>query len=260
MTVGEMHARIGELTDSNVWIQGVLTASPPSCTLMECGEDNPCCNDCSSTTGFVAEGVFYPLAMPPEASSLAGCWGDECNPFEGCHPVGFGRNVRLEVHIEIDASGRTGLVIQRFCQSPARERRRDAFLSWQSPGGFAGWGPAVVVAGDGKISGWQQVFGFPPDSPPYDDPHTVVSVPTAAVDELFGRWADTDIDDLPHGTVGAECYPTVYAKLCDDCLPDLINYSVASQLAPEMNAVWEWFDAVMHAHDARAGPRNFCDF
>ena len=260
MTIDDLEALLDELIDSSIWLKGVLSASTPSCTLAECDEENPCCNDCSSEVGFVTGDTFYGLTMPPEASSITGCWGDECNPFEGCHPVGFGHRVRLEAHVEMDASGRVRLVMQRFCQPPARERRPDAFLSWQSPGGVVGWGPAISVTGDGQIKSWQRVFGFAPESPPIDEPHETINIPTSATDELFARWADTVLDGLPHGSGGAECYPQVYAKLCDDCPADEISYSTASQLTPEMNPVWAWFRAVLHPFDNRGNPGTYCRF
>lgn len=131
----------------------------------------------------------------------------------------------------------------------------DAMLIWQSPGGFAGWGPAVMVTGDGTVRRWQMVREFGSGNvPPADE---TFQLPGAVIDDLFLRWGRVDLEGLPHGPMSAsDCYPSVTVRLSARGPERQLRYQHPRQLTPEMNDVWQWF--VLHT--PRGLPNEFCDF
>ena len=131
----------------------------------------------------------------------------------------------------------------------------EAVMAWSSPGGVAGWGPAVRVHGDGLVEAWDMVSSVGPDAasaPANRSMHLSV----ADVGALFDAWRATSLAGLPHHSVTQECYPTVATRLCATCAVQSIRYNIPSDLLPEMSAVWEWFDRVLPA----SNPRQYCDF
>jgi hypothetical protein len=68
-----------------------------------------------------------------------------------------------------------------------------------------------------------------------------------------------NLASLPHPSSWAECYPSLYFRACTSCTPVTVSYNVASQLAPELDPVWLWFDKLLGA-TAHTNPRNYCHF
>ncbi len=135
-------------------------------------------------------------------------------------------------------------------------RYAGARMSWESPGGFAGWGPAVIVRGDGTVNTWRMANGFGTGEPART-PDETITVSPAAIDDLFSRWERADTGRLPHGTAtSADCYPRVTVRLCERCETRDIMYQHPSQLTPEMNEVWAWFAT----HVPSTQPSSFCAF
>ncbi|MFO0625987.1 MAG: hypothetical protein U0325_10260 [Polyangiales bacterium] len=133
---------------------------------------------------------------------------------------------------------------------PAVARRwPTARMVWQAPGGFANWGLAVMITGDGVARGWVGQPAFDPLGvpPPHD---TRVTLPGIAVDALFDRWSRVATVALPHGPGGAgDCLATVTVRPCDTCPPARVAYRHPAQVTPEMNAVWDWFHDNLPASD-----------
>jgi len=134
------------------------------------------------------------------------------------------------------------------------------FLSWQSPGGVAGWGAALTVSDDGTIRLWQMVGGFAPTGAPSSNPDATLNTSTAAYLDLMSRWSSTNTAALPHEGFATECYPVVYARTCASCTPAMISYNRAAQLLPEMDNVWKWFDNQLSNVDSTYNPRSYCNF
>jgi hypothetical protein len=134
----------------------------------------------------------------------------------------------------------------------------NAYLAWQAPGGVAGTGPAVVVGGQGWADTWENVKGFSPETPPSSATGTYTLTRTQA-DDLFSRLASVNVSSLPHPTtLGYECYPRLYFRLCEGCATTTLNYPAPQALAPEMDPVWLWFDQLL-GKDAFTNPRSYCD-
>ena len=252
-----------------VWLEGLVGTGIIACTVMLCGEANPCCNNCSTSLGIRTDEAFYSLdwIMHP----LLQCRGTNCVEIETCIGPSPGEWIRIGAHVSLPPDESVTFVIHEFCDVvDAPPRRPDAYLAWQAPGGFAGTGPAITVSGNGEVNMWGEIDGFPPAEGPEQVPRTTYVLSETSVDELFGRWAATDTSTLPHATSWAECYPSVWVRLCtdegtDECAPTEINedYYRAEALAPEMEAVWQWFDAVLPSsletpHDNN--PRGYCAF
>jgi hypothetical protein len=133
-----------------------------------------------------------------------------------------------------------------------------AYLSWEAPGGAAGTGPAVVV-GSGWADTWDNVVGFSPETPPSSATGTY-TLSTTQTDDLFARLASVNMSSLPRATtLGYECYPRLYFRLCTGCAATTLNYSVPQQLAPDMDPVWLWFDQLLGA-SASTNPRSYCNW
>jgi hypothetical protein len=124
-----------------------------------------------------------------------------------------------------------------------------ARMVWQAPGGFAGWGLAVMITGDGIARGWINQPAFDPlGAPPPND--TRVSLRGAQIDDLFDRWSRVPLDALPHGPSSAgDCHPSVTVQPCATCMPVRIEYRHPAQVTPEMDAVWAWFRENLPASD-----------
>ena len=138
------------------------------------------------------------------------------------------------------------------------ERRIDtgAYLLWQAPWGFAGWGPAVEVFGDGVVRVWEQTAAQRPLETAGWDRQMQLS--RAEVQALFARLAQVDFAALPHPTdEWVECYPHLYFRLCSECPMRSFQYTLASQLRPEMNEVYAWFDERL-GQEAYVSPSSYC--
>lgn len=136
-------------------------------------------------------------------------------------------------------------------------RFADAVMVWQSPGGFAGWGPAVMVSGDGTVRFWRMRTGFTLANATSVAADRTERVTPAEAEELFQLWSTVDVSMLPHRTMGfTECYPTVTVRRCARCDEERIAYTTPASLLPEMNAVWGWFDRRYAANS----PRTHCSF
>jgi hypothetical protein len=146
------------------------------------------------------------------------------------------------------------------CDDASTRRHADARLTWQGPGGVVGAGPALVVDGSGAVHVWQNQPSFDPSSAPTAPPDATFQVSGANVDALFDTWASTDTSALPHVGGGGECEAAVYVSMCPHCLATTLRYSAASQVAPEMNAVWSWFDANLQSSLSAAHTRSYCNF
>lgn len=131
----------------------------------------------------------------------------------------------------------------------APRRWPTARMVWQAPGGFAGWGLAVMITGDGVARGWINQPAFDPLGPPPPN-DTRVSLRGAQVDDLFDRWSRVSPGALPHGPRSAgDCYPSVTVTTCDTCAPVRIEYRHPAQISPEMDEVWAWFRENLPASD-----------
>jgi hypothetical protein len=256
--MADIELRIEDLNGIEVWIEDILSAGDYlGCTEEECGDDDPCCNGCSSDIGFRTASAFYPF------DSMAGfahmCRGDNCNPYGECTIGMPGQRMRVRAVVQ-HFDDYIALQSLEFCEARGvAPRRPDAFMSWQSPGGFAGHGPALVVKGNGTALFWDYLAGFDPDTTP-EAPTWSLNLPPQAVGQLFERWSSMSTGELPHVGDEIDCYPQVYVNLCRGCEADLITYDDATQLEPEMEKVWLWFDAVTTAFGRMHFVRNYCRF
>jgi hypothetical protein len=134
-----------------------------------------------------------------------------------------------------------------------------AYLAWQSQGGIAGTGPAVVVSGAGWIDTWASVAAFSPASPP-SNATSSATLSTEQVNDLFGRFASAGVSALPHpSTSGVECGVSISYSACESCSALAVQYTIPEQVSPEMDSVWAWFDQVLGA-SVQTNPRNYCRF
>jgi len=132
-----------------------------------------------------------------------------------------------------------------------------ATLVWEGPGGFTGVGPALAIGSDGVLHLWDSIGPFEPALPPNNFDRTL-DVSDPQLQDLFARWATTNHSGLPHPGGGSECGPLLYVRTCGTCTPTQINYTTADQLEPEMESMWQWFDAVLANEPSANNPRNFC--
>jgi hypothetical protein len=135
----------------------------------------------------------------------------------------------------------------------------NAYLQWESPAGVAGTGPVVVVSAAGWADAWSNVPGFSPEGPLPSNATNTYTLSRTQTDDLFSRLASVSFASLPHsGYKGGECYPRLYFRLCEGCTATTLSYQVPQELAPEMEAVWLWFDQLL-GKTAFANPRNYCN-
>ena len=134
----------------------------------------------------------------------------------------------------------------------------NAYLAWETQGGIAGTGPAVVVNA-GRADTWSSTSHFLPPSAPAN-PTETYTLSSAQIDDLFARVVGVNTSSLPHATTSsAECSVLVYYIGCKSCSSFSINYTVPAQVSPEMESVWAWFDQLLGA-SAATNPRNYCNF
>jgi hypothetical protein len=108
---------------------------------------------------------------------------------------------------------------------------------------------------------WEDQAGFDPTGSPAAPADLELALDTSKTDALFDAWLATDTSALPHAGPGAECYATVSFRACATCQETRIpTYENASQLAPEMEPVWSWFDANVQTSASAAHPRTYCRF
>jgi hypothetical protein len=141
-----------------------------------------------------------------------------------------------------------------------------AYLVWQAPGAISGTtqGPTVAVCGSGWAETWDRtgswsIGGASPERPPsgYLGNYDLATAQTA---DLFARLSAVNLASLPHATsTVATCEPYLYLRICAGCSPQTLSYTVASQLVPEMEQVWLWFDQIVGRTSA-TNPRNYCAF
>ncbi len=136
----------------------------------------------------------------------------------------------------------------------------DARLSWQGPGGAAGWGPALVLAGNGRVRMWRQAGGFDPGGEPPTPPDAETRVPQAQLDALFSHLVTVDYAALPHPGGGGECYATLWFRASSASTPTQLQYDSAARVSPDLECVWQWFDAELGDTYAEYAPRGYCGF
>lgn len=135
----------------------------------------------------------------------------------------------------------------------------EAWMAWQSPGGFAGHGPAVVVDGRGLVHTWIMQTGFDGAAMPAEPPDQTIELSALALDRLFVRWTSLPRAAIPHGPeLASECYPSITVRLCDRCPIETIEYSNPAQLLPELECVATWFDDNRPGTEMR--PIEYCSF
>jgi Kazal-type serine protease inhibitor domain len=138
------------------------------------------------------------------------------------------------------------------------ETDRQAGILWQTVSGGATTGPEIIVLG----RGWYVVS----DSGLWSDGSWIIndgspsySLTNTQLDDLFARLAAVDTSSLPHASTGTtNCSAKVRYSVCTSCPTKDISYSSASQLAPEMEPVWAWFDQVLGSSSAATNPRTYC--
>ncbi len=254
----DVELRLEGLDGIEVWIEDIVASGDfMGCTEEECGPDDPCCNSCSTEIGFRTERGFY--AFDSLAGMAYGCNGDNCNPYRECIFGTPGQRIRVRAVVHV---GDTSTVLQplTWCEPSDAPRLGEATLAWQAPGGVAGTGPAAIATGDGLLRICGNVEGFEAGTTPANAPDFALTLPPSATDELFERWDATPLADLPHEGIPADCYGLVSVRRCAECEFEALSYNRATALEPEMDGVWQWFDAVTRALGARRSPSDYCRF
>lgn len=246
LSVEELDDAIEADGPGEYWVEALMFADDATC--------NASC-DCSILVGPKSHRYFFALALPTD-DRIQGCFASDCEFFGYCDTPYPGEWARLQLDGPTGESG----VMNVLSRCPVESTPRpDATLLWQAPAGFAGTGPAIEVT-SGQIRLWETASYTPPDDL---EPDAVITTSTQATDELFERWARIDVSSLPHDPdePGNDCYPTVAVRLCSDCDETVVDYRIPTQLTPEMDEVFEWFDAILGvASDIPANPSNWCVF
>jgi hypothetical protein len=109
---------------------------------------------------------------------------------------------------------------------------------------------------------WNNTPGFEPAREPSTNRDGVLKPTSAQVRDLFTRLATVleQAGSLPHaGTGGGDCITRFYFQHNAETRPLTLDYVTPSNVAPEMEQVWAWFDQILGA-TARTNPRTYCDF
>jgi hypothetical protein len=133
-----------------------------------------------------------------------------------------------------------------------------AALGWQAVAAGADAGPGIVVIGMGFYATDTDVPMSNLNSLIFDDAPSH-GLSNAQLDDLFARLAAIDLDSLPHPDPSAAgCTASLLLKACLGCTMKTLSYASASQLVPEMEPVWAWFDEVLGSSTISTNPRNYC--
>ena len=133
-----------------------------------------------------------------------------------------------------------------------------AALGWQAAAAGADAGPGIVVIGMGWYASDTDVPLSNLNSLIFDDAPSH-GLGNAQLDDLFARLAAVDLASLPHpDTNAANCTALLLLKACFGCTMKTLSYSSATQLVPEMEPVWAWFDQVLGSSTIATNPRNYC--
>ncbi len=88
LSVDDAIAKRSGLINQNISVEGIAGAEKVRCTLMNCPEDNPCCNSCGGSlilsdgkAGLEIRGVYEGRGI--------GCSGNNCN--QTCYPMERGK-------------------------------------------------------------------------------------------------------------------------------------------------------------------------
>lgn len=141
------------------------------------------------------------------------------------------------------------------CES-ANGELLQGYVLWDRAAGAAGTGPALELLEDGSLRLWQQTTPFEPRATSNWDFEAELS--PERVDELVRLLLAVDHAALPHDVPFLECYPGLYFEGPDGTLVDM-DYGGADALLPEMQGVYDWFDALLLdlAPDF-VGPSGYC--
>jgi len=131
-------------------------------------------------------------------------------------------------------------------------------LAWQANTGSTGTGPGIIVLGKGwyaagTSTSWQDYQAMIFDGTPS------YGLSNAQLSDLSARLAALDLTSLPHASAGtSNCSAMLTFSTCSSCKTQTLAYSSSTQLAPEMEHVWAWFDQVLGSSSAAINPRTYC--
>jgi hypothetical protein len=201
-------------------------------TRSDCGHDEEC--------------VFAPMCPSAGGTCETALMCTEPVPFCGCDGSTY-----------LSCAANQPLMHAGECwHSTPATRYPGAVMVWEEHSGFAGTGRAIVVRSDGSVDAWASTQRFEPDMPP-PMPTTSMHLLPPQIDDLFGRWEMTMSAGLPHapGGTNLECDAELAVRTCADCPFTRIRYLTPAQLSPEMEPVFQWFDARSLGSLA---PREYC--
>jgi hypothetical protein len=98
---------------------------------------------------------------------------------------------------------------------------------------------AVEILGDGTARGWRGTPFYMSRAPDLSE-----QLPMADVAELFAILDAVPYEQIPHDAMPASCAMHGEVRTCSTCVERLVLYSYQSEVSPELDAVWEWFDAL----------------
>lgn len=134
----------------------------------------------------------------------------------------------------------------------------EGYLLWQAPGGFAGTGPAIELLRTGVLRIWKATSQLTPHQTAKWDRE--LALDPKDVRDLFALLRAVDYSKLPHKTgQWNECYPVFYFEPCTKCKSVELRYTTASELLPEMKAVYAAFDVPLKGL-LYEPPSGFCPY
>ncbi len=98
---GALYVKVSE----TVWV------GSPSCSLIECPKENPCCNSCFAQL-FIGDAKLPIVLLGRD--TMFGCQGTECNIRTSCEPLEPGGRYRVWGHVQLSGT-RAEFRVDGFC-------------------------------------------------------------------------------------------------------------------------------------------------
>jgi len=113
VTLQDLFKNPAQYNGKKIFIYAEPTADHAMCTLMYCGQNNPCCNSCGASMMVKLDG--QELMLKGTQDLKVGCGGNNCNWQQNCTPFTLGESYYIYGTFTIEEYTNS-LTVENYCE------------------------------------------------------------------------------------------------------------------------------------------------